>query len=121
MEDPYTIRDHLNGRRPQAAKDRSWYSQVRLTVTAGRRNQGLVSVVVRTVGGGYVTDARIAAGFIDLTPGSDTHRFPLAALEAGLRALTPSQRAMLREPAASGNHDEVVSESPGWGITGGES
>lgn len=48
---------------------------------------GIVSVIVRSVGGGYLRDQRVAAASIRIVPGTSASEDPIEALTLALAAL----------------------------------
>jgi hypothetical protein len=87
MDNPYEITPHTAGRRQLSSSDRSRYHQVRLTVTRGRRDDGIVSIIARSVGDGLLQDSRVFAGSISMAPGSPESQDVVAALEAALQVV----------------------------------
>lgn len=69
--------------------DASRFSQVSLTVTRGQGELLTWSVVVRTVGGGYLTDKRMLTGSISGAHGSPASVDFMSALQRALEAATP--------------------------------
>lgn len=75
------------GRKRLPSRDSSRYSQVRLTITRTSRETGIVSVVARSAGGGLLTDTRLYATEIPLSPGSRESQDALWALRQALQSL----------------------------------
>ena len=86
-ESPYVITEHTQVERALKGNDTSRYTQVRLTVTRDPHGRGTVSVILRRVGGGLLSDVRLGTCTIDLSDGGPSSRDPLVALACAVGAL----------------------------------
>ena len=80
----YERTPHVHGTQRLRDSDTSSFRQVSLTVTRTASGHGTWSVVVRTAGGGWLTDQRLLTGALDLAPGTPASVHFLQALKEAL-------------------------------------
>lgn len=86
-DNAYEVVPHLTKVAKLRSTDRSRFGVARLTVSRTRHETGIVSVIVRSVGGGLLRDTRIAAATIRIPNGSAVSEDPMEVLAAALAAL----------------------------------
>jgi hypothetical protein len=84
----YDITEHAAGTKVARNSDRSRFATIRLTITRNRNGTGTVSVILRDMRGGLMTDTRLAVCSIPMMPGTQAAVDALAALQDGLDTVT---------------------------------